>query len=66
MPGISWVEAGRWPLWENLPFALPSGIECRKREDVAVLLKSGTDKMVAFVPSRFDPNQLPSLLARLN
>lgn len=64
---MNWVEALRMPLYVSSPFdALPSGIECRYDGGrIAVLNLKGTDKVVGFVPTGFDPNHLQELLTRL-
>jgi hypothetical protein len=55
------------PVWESPPFELPREVEARRdpTRDLAALHLLGTDKVVGFVPSRFDKNNLSALLARL-
>lgn len=62
-----WVEAMKMPLWPDPPFTLPEGLEARKdpSRDLAALRRVGTSLVVGFVPSRFDPSNLPALIARL-
>lgn len=60
-----WVEAMKLPVWDSPGFEVPSGYEVRGNSSHAALHLLGTDKVVGFVPSRFDPKRLPELLARL-
>jgi hypothetical protein len=53
------------PLWPDHGFELPEGIEVRKSGDTAALHVIGTDRVLGFVPSRFDSKDLPQLLERL-
>lgn len=62
----SWVETRQWSKVVAPPFdSLPASIECRSDGRTAVLALIGTDKVVGFVPTRFDPSNLPALVARL-
>ena len=56
------------PVWDAPPFVLPEGVEARRDsgKDLAALHLLGTDKVVGFVPSRFDASNLPQLLSRLS
>lgn len=60
-----WTKAMTLPEWKDSGLALPPGVEARRDGDLAALVLIGTDKVVGFVPSRFDKANLPGLLARL-
>ena len=62
----TFVKAMSMPIWEDSGLALPEGFEVRRSGDLAALIRIGTDKVVGFVPSRFDKVNLPALLERLN
>ncbi len=59
------VTAMSMPIWADFPYELPEDVECRRKDDLAALVLKGTDKVLGFVPSRFDSSALSELVNRL-
>lgn len=60
------AQAMQLPKWADCPWELPDGIEARKAGDLVAFHRLGTRDVVGIVASRFDPQNLASVLAQLS